>query len=344
MKKRLLTLFCFTIAEIVFALPGFKPTLPDSSGTYVYYEDKTFKRKSFAGFLCYDEKTYAARYVAPQKNKLPKIAVTLFFTIDDKKDFIEITGERIESEKTSDDGEIINYLHDMVYELHSRRVKAKDISRENIRSDNMMQFGGNVVIEYNELVPLFNIRKIAKADDGDVVFDLVTIGKLSSNEDASFKNFEGLPENYVNEKKVSAISTNEKRETILLADGARISLDAQWKAQLENMWTLGNDAMLTISKLSGLTKANEKRLLQSFLQSGNGAFIDWQTLENEPKLISLLSVVSYATNNKKATRILRKVFRTKTGEYVLCTLAVFESSYKTNKNYFQKIMSSFAVK
>lgn len=346
MKKSAFVFFGFVSVHVLWALPGFRSALPDVSGSYAYYEDKTFTRKSFTGFLCYDEKTYAARYVAPPKNKLLKLSVTLFFTVDEKKDFIEITGERIESERTKDDGEIINYLHDMVYELHARRRKAKNISRDRLRTDNIMQFGGDVVVEYDELVPIFNIRRIAKADGGDAVFELVTIGKLSSNDDASFENFEGAPDSYASGKNQNSasIKTDVKQTIFSLNEGARISLDAQWNAQLQNVWTLSNDAMLTVSKLQGVSKANEKFLLRAFLQSGSGAIVDWRTLDAEPKLIAPISVISYNIENKKATRIFRKVRRSSSGEYFLCTLAVFETTYGSYKNYFKKIVHSFAVK
>ena len=112
------------------ALPGFSPSISDVPGEFVYYQDKTFERESYIGFLMYDEKTYAVRYYAPSdpKTSAPEMNVRVYVTLDPDAGHIELTGEKIISARTPDDGEIINYIHDMLYELNARRIKAGLIS------------------------------------------------------------------------------------------------------------------------------------------------------------------------------------------------------------------------
>ena len=66
------------------ALPGFSPSISDVPGEFVYYQDKTFERESYIGFLMYDEKTYAARYYAPfdPKKSAPEMNVRVYVTLD----------------------------------------------------------------------------------------------------------------------------------------------------------------------------------------------------------------------------------------------------------------------
>ena len=88
--KKLITLLTalFLSVSSLFPLPGFPPYIQELPGQYVYYEDKTFQRKSYFGLLQFDEKTFAARYYAPfdAKDKKPETDVEIYFTIDPKAD------------------------------------------------------------------------------------------------------------------------------------------------------------------------------------------------------------------------------------------------------------------
>ena len=63
-----------------------------------------------------------------------------------------------------------------------------------------MQFGGKVVVEYDYLIPLFNVKRIAKGSDMSILFDVVSVGKLASSNDSAFSNFSGFPESYADKK------------------------------------------------------------------------------------------------------------------------------------------------
>ena len=165
--KKLITLLTalFLSVSSLFPLPGFPPYIQELPGQYVYYEDKTFQRKSYFGLLQFDEKTFAARYYAPfdAKEKKPETDVEIYFTIDPKADHMELTGEKIMSGFTPEEAEIINYLHDMIYELSARRKKIGALSENKriVRNDEYFgQFGGFVTVEYDAIVPLFNIKQV----------------------------------------------------------------------------------------------------------------------------------------------------------------------------------------
>ena len=79
----------------VHAVPGTEHFIKDNSGEYVYYEDFSFNRKSYVGFLTYDEGTFAVRYFAPATETLPYKNIELLFTIDTSKDYIDMTDETI---------------------------------------------------------------------------------------------------------------------------------------------------------------------------------------------------------------------------------------------------------
>ena len=94
-RKFFLILTFFALSFAVHALPGFTPYIQELPGQYVYYEDKTFARKSYFGILQFDEKSFAARYYAPadERDKKPETDVEIYFTIDPKADHMELTGE-----------------------------------------------------------------------------------------------------------------------------------------------------------------------------------------------------------------------------------------------------------
>ena len=52
-----------------------------------------------------------------KKKPLAEKDIRILFTIDASQDHVELTGERIISTVTPDDTDIINYIHDILYEL-----------------------------------------------------------------------------------------------------------------------------------------------------------------------------------------------------------------------------------
>ena len=70
MKKVLSSLFSFILCAGLFAMPVFSSYLPDTSGEYVYYQDKTFERESYIGIIYYDDETFGIRYYSPKSESL----------------------------------------------------------------------------------------------------------------------------------------------------------------------------------------------------------------------------------------------------------------------------------
>ena len=188
MKKTILSLLSSIILTTVsFALPGTTSFIPDSAGEYAYYQDTSFTRESYVGILTYDEATYQIRYFAPQDNEaiLPEKEIAILLTVDPRADVWTMTGEKIISTilPDTDDTDIVNYLHDLLYEFSARRIKADAVEDSSLQLDqDYAQFGGNVTITFDARVPVFNIRKITD-EKGNAVLDCVTIGTIKSSED-----------------------------------------------------------------------------------------------------------------------------------------------------------------
>ena len=174
--KKLLLAICsiFVMVLNANAIPGVNPFIKNQSGMYVYYRDYSFNRESYLGFLIYDEGTYAARYFAPGSDKDPPKEIEILFTIDPKKDYVDLTGERFLTPIVQEDTDVINYIHDMIYEFASRRKKAGDISPDAeknpganlilkkspsymesgfISKEDFNQFGGEVFVYYDYTIP-----------------------------------------------------------------------------------------------------------------------------------------------------------------------------------------------
>ena len=70
MKKIISALRAIFISASLFAMPVFESYLPDTSGEYVYYQDRTFDRESYIGIIYYDDDTFGIRYYAPKSESL----------------------------------------------------------------------------------------------------------------------------------------------------------------------------------------------------------------------------------------------------------------------------------
>src|SRR5574344_1707193 len=125
LKKLSALLFAFIVTATVYALPAVTSFVPDTSGEYVYYRDNSFKRPSYIGFIYYDDATYAVRYYAPAvaDQALIEKDITLYLSVNKNNEHLEFTGETMKGVTSADDTEIVNYMHDLFYELTARRQK-----------------------------------------------------------------------------------------------------------------------------------------------------------------------------------------------------------------------------
>lgn len=355
MKKILVFFAAFTVfLSSSLALPGFKAVVPDTSGEYVYYLDRTFERESYIGFLTYDPKTYSARYYAPaeKKRQLPEKEVQIFFTINSDADHIEFTGEKILDIQflTEEDLKIVNYLHDLIYEFSARRIKLVEnnvlsgtqdeleFSGRIASSEDFAQFGGSTQINWNTIIPLFNIESIYNEDDAKNVFTAATFGRITSSDDKSFENFKGFPKTF--KAKTHKAKINRKAEILSVKNettGNSCRVRADWKRLAENMFTLDNFAILVETSVH---ETNLNFLKRKFLVSSGENYIDFASMEFKDEIFKA-DYYNFQTGN--VTTAFKKFEKSPADSLIsYFSLSVFNDVYKKNSRYFNEIIESFS--
>lgn len=356
--KKLIILFAALLISLSagFALPGFEPIVPDHSGEYVYYRDFTFERESYIGFLTYDPQTYSARYFAPaeENSKAPQKEIQIFFTINPDANHLELTGEKVLNIQflSEDDLKIVNYIHDLLYEFCTRRIKLVEnnvlsgtqdelkFSGKIASDEDFAQFGGSTQISWNTIIPLFNIESIFNHDDADIVFSVVTIGRISSTDDKSFENFKGFPENF--KAKTHKAKISKKAENLAVKNkvtGNSYSVHSDWKQAAENMFTLGNFAVLFETSIS---EKNLNFIKRQFLLSTTENYLDFSKMKFKNNTFKA-NYYNFQTGN--VTTTFKKFEKNpKTGQTAYFSLSAFNDVYKKNSKYFDKITESFSTK
>lgn len=366
MKKGIITALLLNFALSLFALAGFNQYIPDNSGEYVFYRDYTFaNRESYIGLLCYNESTYQIKYYSPANAELkqPEKSVAIAVTLNSKSDFWDMNGERILSAITqdSDDLDILNYLHDLLYDFASIRKKAGNVSPDNPSFNNSnifrdrglrynhdyQQFGGKVSLIFDPLIPIFNLKAIY-ADDGSLLFDCVTTGLLVNSEDKSFDNFKGLSSTYIAGTGKTVAKAKSKKFTTENKVQS-FTIDENWKQPMENLWTKGDDGVLAISTIPAYfsdSKKNATFVLRRLLASVDGAYTvlsDLELLYNS-KLDQYK--ITYMTDRKANGKAIMntKIFTQHGSDLLMFSLAVYNTDFQTNLNYYNKIIKSYTVK
>ena len=351
MKKSLVCLVITLFSSLAFALPGVTSFLPDISGQYVYYKDTTFERESYTGFLFYNEGTYAIRYFAPmsKEKKLPEKDIRILFTLDTEKDYVELTGERIISAVTPDDTDLINYIHDILYELTSRRQKLPYFTDKTASRQEYEQFGGKVTIIFDALIPIFNLNSITTVD-GKPAFTLITAGQLATSDDQTFFNFKGIPP-IVTDK---GHSFKQKKATTAdfayqSDDGTvqNLHLDSHWKQSMDNLWLLGDNAILAVDVIKVPANAEKTYLpllIRRMLLGTENSYpilgrLSVKTTANKTEI----SNVHYKPSTESVTQDFKVLTQLKNGNLAFFTLTVFDGAYSKNKSYFQKIIDSYEI-
>ena len=349
MKKRILSIITsIIITTASFALPGFTSFIPDSAGEYVYYRDSSFTRESYIGILGYDPSTIQIRYYAPQDDiaMLPSKEIAILITVDSKSDYWNMTGEKIISTilPDTDDTDIVNYLHDLLYEFSARRISANNVESDKlIINQDYAQFGGKVSLTFDARIPLFNIRSITD-EKGTKVFDCVSIGTINSSEDKSFEQFSGFPS-------AKPAVTKETRKTakskICKFENRSVTLDENWEQKMENFWTLGNDSLITMSALPKVAedkKLNDLYVQLKLLESSEGSYIDFQKCEitytqakDNYKIVS----TSYFPENDTSVCLTKILTRNKEGGFDYFSISTYQTAYLKSPSYFDKIVKSY---
>ncbi len=340
-----------------FSLPKTKTYTPDSSGEYVYYRDNTFNRESIVGFVYYNEETYGARYYAPYDSKTQSVEkdISIFFNIDSANQKLDFTGENIYgSDGSQDDADIINYLHDLFLDFAERRQKQILDTTEVIKvQSDYAQFGGMVTVFYNNLIPIFNVEKVVTSD-GTAVFEVETIGALADSQDQSFILYtgkQGLPKDNSRTFKKSK-SSSKKQEAIFATENVtqKLELDGQWEKSMDNMWIMGDSALVTLSEIpcpevfKNTPEQFKEVMIRKLLEGTTLSYSLWKqhSVTEKDGTITLMNVY-YQPQNGDVTRDFKVLAKTKNGGFALLSMTVFDSIYQKNKSYFTKILKSYTA-
>jgi len=350
MKKITIFISLLLISISAFAMPTFKSFVPDTSGEFVFYRDSSFKRESYVGILYYDDSTFEIRYYAPvykdEETLLPEKDLTLLITVKPDNPFWEMTGERILGTVLpgTDDAELVNYMHDLLYEFSSRRSKTEVISPENQKSESIftdfVQFGGNSKINYDCLVPLFNIRSIEN-EKGEKVFDCITFGSLKDSSDTIFSDFKGFSN--INQK--ASKSYKKSKAKNISYETQQISVDENWIQQMENIWTLNDDSFITLSIIPSVSTNDSlaaQFVTRKLLLSTQGTYTDFANSiviekNNQIKIIS----DSFQPASGKSIHNVKILSKKSDNSFDYFSIATYSNAYKANQAYYEKIIKSY---
>lgn len=350
--KKICFLFSIFILSLStsLALPHVNSSVPDFSGQYVYYKDKSFERESYIGIVYYDESTYGLRYYAPATGNgskfKPEKNIHILFTIDPDMENLELTGERILTSITPEDTDLVNYIHDFFYEMTKRRQNAGDVTEKKSVYQDYTQFGGNVMLYFDPLIPIFNLERIDSVDK-KTVLQIITAGQLVSSEDQSFAKFTGIAEKF--KDTTHKFKKDKKSKIVNVAYKAtdnsvelKAKLDSSWNAAAENFYTLNNVAVFTVNEVTSPMEGKINVLKRRLLIGTEMVYPNLKSQKIESKENGmLLTQVSYHAESNSYTydfKFLREIDSKTVGLY---TLTVFASAYTSNKKYFDAIIASF---
>ena len=347
-KKIFLSAFAiaFFSAAAVFALPGVNYHISDVSGQYIFYKDKSFSRESYIGIVFYDESTYGVRYFAPSFGKnsdfKPEKDISILFTLDENESHVELTGERIITAVTPDDTDLVNYVHDFLYEMAARRQKAGDVTEKTRLSQIYEQFGGEVLIEYDPLVPITNLSKIE--NDGKTVLEIITAGQLVSSSDTSFSDFKGFPPLKDDKSKKYSVKKAARQEFSFSSGGKTVSaaLDKNWEQKNENIWILGNSAVFMMNEIPSLDERNFLQFERRLVLSSEHVYSDWRKLSlNEENGRIKIDQIFYDNETKRFKTDCKIIYRE---PVFFISLTASTKTYDANKKYFSSIIKSIVLK
>lgn len=350
MKRIITSIAIFLASFFAFSLPAVTSSVPDFSGQYVYYKDFSFERESYIGIVYFDEDTYGLRYYAPaiegSSKFQPEKNIYILFTIDSQKQNLELTGERILTSITPEDTDLVNYIHDFFYEMTARRQNAGSFSEPKSEYQEYEQFGGNVTLYFNPLIPVFNLERIDSIDK-KTVLQVVTAGQLVSSEDQSFAKFTGISQKFKDadhkfkkDKKARPLEVSYRASE--KSSELKAKLDSSWKAATENFYTLNNVAVFTVNEVTSPTEGKIDVLKRRLLLGTELVYPDYRSQAVQKNSNGLLfSQTSYHAESNSYTNDFKFIRIIDSKTVALYTLTVFAGAYEGNKKYFDSIIKSF---
>ena len=317
------------------ALPGIKEYLPTENGQYVYYQDNTFSDTVYIGFLQYDINTYAIRYVP--KNPVNNIPILeIIVTLDPDKDYVDLTGEKVVQEVTNENTNILNYMHDLLYEFVARRKKINnaDFSHSYINpilsTEEYSQFGGIVTLKYNAVIPLFSLETI-EDEEGNLLFEIVEIGKITDESEKGWDSFLCLPKNITTVPKIDVTSTS-------ISDADFATFNDNWK-QKDAFYFIGEEALMYSIEISATDRIS---LLRNFSLSSvdNTIYLQKQQVELLADNILRITNVTKQNNADAFLRDIKIIKPIKNSISRLTGITVYNNYYEINTSYFNRLIQT----
>ena len=282
---------------------------------------------------------------------VPK-SVELLFTVNTETNVTEMTGEKFLTSISGSDTDIVNYLHDLIYEFSARRRKLADpvVTKAASSREDFPQFGGPVTMKYDFDIPIFNLQEIIDAD-GMPAFQVATVGMLASSSDNSFFEFTGFPAP-MQDKPRSFISTEKKPSKKIRFESQEIKLDDQWTQAAENMYLLGDVAMVAMTEFQPseqVAAAGSAAILDAFCRTlslgSTGSYTDWGNRKIKRGRNELeVSIRTHLPEDNAVSQNFKFITKNKAGGYSILTLTIFDRAYKDNRSYFDAIVKSYKVK
>lgn len=347
MKKKLLKIFALILQSVCFAIPNTVRYFPDTSGEFIFYRDKSFTGEALVGFLYYDDSTYAARFYSPADEKNDGRDITIYVSVNPDSAAMELTGEKITGIKNQDDSFFVNYLHDLLYEFSARRQNVELSSAEKISVvQDFAQFGGEVEILFNPFLSVFNLESI-KSADAKILFQAETFGTLSSSADESFLSYRGFGGNPKDKKR--AFKKPKAKSKIVSYNSQKISLDESWEKSLDNLWLLGDAAVISLAEFSwdGIfpdAETARNYFVKKFSQGAEKNYpVFAQNKISRTKNSVQIQNVFLQTETDDVTRDFKILAETGDKKFAILTMTVFDGAYQNARNYFLKILSSYSA-
>lgn len=360
MKKLFIILFSIILSSTLFAMPGFSSYIEDQAGEFVYYRDYSFENESYVGILEYDSKSFQLRYYSPATKIAQKKIVATLVTVDVVNGHFDLTGEKIliADYNNPDDVDIINYLHDLIYEFALRRCKHFEISPTTkgyvnfdtlktnglIENTNYPQFGGNVNIIYDCIIPFFNIKRI-EDPKGKILFECVELGKIKTAEETLFDAYQKIPPKIkvkTNSKKIKAAPEE------FIINNQRVVLDTTWEKKLDYMYIQNEDAIITLMTYNVPKERKDEYyyqyfLIRSFLECKDDNFVDYTTADVifTGKGFKLYSD-TYTPNVGKVYYTAKFITSNKNNDYDYLSFAATRGAYQIKQSYYDKILRSYS--
>lgn len=384
MKKNSLGLIVLLLGVVrLFSLSPQAHFLPTESGTYVYYRDYSFETETYIGFLYYDDNTYGLRFVSlnpppssNEQNTQPYSTVEVLISVDEKDGQLEMSGERIIGEVTSEDASKLNYLHDLLYLLYAKRsiIKSSDFTRPEhsflssaiSQNETIPLFGGDVTILYDFVIPIFNVESICALDTKKQLFVAIATGKLHASDDTAFSNFFGFPAsddigktNVQNQKKctgnlttVLPLKSNTEVYNSSMGEKEFTQIEADWQQVAGNLLLLGSngllyrDSIVTDKKMFENVPYNIYEYMTARFLSGDGDglyFLPSRTFYAYNDTLILFSLL-YNPVIKRFVYDTKILAPKKDNTYEITALTFFYDFYKHNKAYVNTKIKSLISK